>query len=180
MLLLRCVPIVFAIDACILSIPVHADNTTRPLRVPNDAILRAPEADDPSQAMPTSAMIINAVTPTELPTESDYGLDGIRSKESPAGKKTGRYCLPGFLRSGFPQCVGRFAMPSITCAHRVGYVGGSTVLGGENRRAHEGTFGFDYSGRWFHRMTWLHWSHGSRYQGGAGRYQTEGPHLFPE
>ena len=107
-------------------------------------------------------------------------LSGPRGKESPSGSKYGRYCENAFERAGFPNCIGRFAKPSTDANHQVGYVGGGTLFGGTSRRQDEGTFGMDYAGHWFSRKTWLRWSHGGRYQGGAGRYETEGPRLLPE
>ena len=107
-------------------------------------------------------------------------LTGKRGQETPSGSKYGRYCENAFERAGFPNCIGRFAKPSTDAYHQVGYVGGGTLFGGTNRRKDEGTFGMDYAGYWFHRKTWLKWSHGGRHQGGAGRYETEGPRLLPE
>ena len=107
-------------------------------------------------------------------------LAGRRGSENPSGCKNGRYCKSGFLRAGLPNCIGRFAKPSLDAYHQVGYVGGGTLFGGSCRRTEEGTFGMDYSGHWFARKTWLRWSHGERYQGGAGRYESEGPRVLPE
>jgi len=111
---------------------------------------------------------------------SDLPLTGLRGKETPSSPKSGRYCENAFSRSGFPNCIGLFAKTSTDSAHQVGYVGGGTWFGGERRRTNEGTFGMDYSGSWFSRLTWMQWSHGDRHQGGAGRYETEGPRLLPE
>lgn len=111
---------------------------------------------------------------------SELPLSGPRGQETPSGSKYGRYCQNGFYRSGFPNCIGLFAKPSTDSDHRVGYVGGGTLFGGSSRRIDEGTFGMDYAGHWFSRKTWLNWSHGDRFQGGAGRYETEGPRLIPE
>ena len=111
---------------------------------------------------------------------SESPLSGPRGKETPSGTRQGRYCENDFRRSGFPFCIGRFAAPSTDSFHQVGYVGGGTLFGGTGRRSNEGTFGMDYSGFLFSRKTWLKWSHGGRSQGGAGRYETEGPRLLPE
>ncbi len=111
---------------------------------------------------------------------SELPLNGPRSKETPSGGKHGRYCENAFLRAGFPNCIGRLAKPSTDTNHQIGYVGGGTLFGGSSRRIDEGTFGMDYAGHWFSRKTWLKWSHGERHQGGAGRYETEGPRLLPE
>lgn len=116
-----------------------------------------------------------------------YALEN-RGKESPAGKPTGRYCTDGMHRAGLPSLPGVFAKPGTDPQHSVGYVGGSTPfkgphsggLQGERRRPSEGTFGYDYSGLYFQRNTWLLWTHGRREQGGFGRYETDGPRILPE
>ena len=110
-----------------------------------------------------------------------YSLEG-RGKEVGAGPKSGRYCEPGMGRAGFPFCIRFAAKPGTDPDHSLGYVGGGSPfrLWGERRAVDEGTVGMDYSGWLFQRKTWLAWSHGGLYQGGAGRYQTEGPRLLPE
>ena len=125
------------------------------------------------------------LTKTEVKSASktlfpELPLTGPRGKETPSGSKNGRYCENAFERAGFPNCIGRFAKPSTDAYHQVGYVGGGTLFGGTSKRKDEGTFGMDYAGHWFSRKTWLKWSHGVRYQGGAGRYETEGPRILPE
>jgi hypothetical protein len=113
--------------------------------------------------------------------ESTYVLEG-RGKEIGAGRRYGRYCEPGMERAGYPYCVRAVAHPSPDCYHSLGYVGGGTPFRfwGERRYIHEGTVGLDYTGRFFSRKTWLLWSHGGLYQGGAGRYETDGPRILPE
>lgn len=116
-----------------------------------------------------------------------YTLEN-RGKETPAGKPYGRYCTDGSQRAGLPSIPGLFAKPGVDPQHSVGYVGESSpfkgphsgVLQGEARRQSEGTFGYDYSGLYFKRNTWLLWTHGRREQGGAGRYETDGPRILPE
>jgi hypothetical protein len=113
--------------------------------------------------------------------EGTYFLEG-RGIEKGAGRRSGRYCEPGLQRAGNPDCISRHAQPRIDRDHTVGYVGGGTPFPhwGECRTSQEGTFGMDYSGWLFHRKTWLLWSHGGLYQGGAGRYESEGPRILPE
>jgi len=147
-------------------------------RTPNDRMLqqaegrtrevRAPIVFD--EVLPRDTVELNSLI-------GDVPLPSGRGNEEPSGSKYGRYCQNGFARAGFPFCIGRFAKPSTDANHQVGYVGGGTLFGGSGRRSDEGTFGMDYSGSWFSRKTWLEWSHGVRYQGGAGRYETEGPHI---
>lgn len=116
-----------------------------------------------------------------------YSLEN-RGVETPTGKKTGRYCTDGMQRSGSPWIPGIFATWGTDPQHTVGYVGGSTpfkgphsgVLQGDCRRPTEGTFGYDYTGLYFKRNTWLLWTHGRREQGGLGRYETDGPRILPE
>jgi hypothetical protein len=158
-----------------------ADETGRILRSPDNSIL----LDTGSENSRGADNFVTTTFPawienSKVPAVEDYQMDGVRGNESPAGPKHGRYCENGFERSGLPFCLGRFAKPSITSSHMIGYVGGGTAYGGERRTATEGTFGLDYSGNWFARKSWLKWSHGGRHQGGQGRYETEGPRLLPE
>jgi hypothetical protein len=103
-----------------------------------------------------------------------------RGKESPAGPICGRYAENGCKRSGV-EGLSRFAQCSVSAKQSVGYVGGGgSLLSGSQRYTHEGTFGLDYSGHWFHRKVWLLWNHGAKEQGGAGAYATDGPRILPE
>jgi len=113
--------------------------------------------------------------------EATYALEG-RGVEQGAGKRWGRYCEPPMERAGDPQCISRHAQPSTDRDHTLGYVGGGTPLHlfGECRRLDEGNVGMDYSGWLLQRKTWLMWSHGALHQGGAGRYETDGPRILPE
>ncbi len=95
-----------------------------------------------------------------------------------ADKLRGRYCLPDYIRSGWPRCIGTLARPDICRDYSLGYVGGSAHWFGEPRTCQEGTVGLDYQGWFFARRTWLQWTHGRRYQGGDGKYATDGPKLL--
>jgi hypothetical protein len=55
------------------------------------------------------------------------------------------------------------------------YVGGGLPFRGEPRYPNEGTWGWDYLGWTLHRSVRLNWSHGCRYQGGPGKYDTNLP-----
>lgn len=80
-------------------------------------------------------------------------------------------------RAGYPQRVSCIAAPSDTGAY-IGYlVGGGVHCGGEGPNRLDGTWGWDYSGRWLHRHIFLLWTHGARYQGGTGAYKSDGPHI---
>ena len=150
-------------------------------RAPDDRMLQQPERISREVRAPVPLDEIAPSAKTELSSLfSELPLSGPRGSETPSGSKTGRYCQNGFYRAGFPNCIGLFAKPSTDPYHQVGYVGGGTLFGGSSRCIDEGTFGMDYSGHWFSRKTWLKWSHGNRHQGGAGRYETEGPRLIPE
>jgi len=85
-----------------------------------------------------------------------------------------------FDRAGNPQCISPLAKPTES-PHEQGYYvgGGARVMSrcGEERREHEGTWGVDYTGIIVHKKTNLGWWHGSRYQGGVGSYETDGPRL---
>ena len=159
---------------------VHASDPRPKTRSPNDRMLQAGEAIREVRApVDFNAPHENASEESNLAL-SELPLSGPRGKEIPSGIRRGRYCENDFRRSGFPFLIGRFASPSTDSFHQVGYVGGGTLFGGTGRRSIEGTFGMDYSGFLFSRKTWLKWSHGERSQGGAGRYETEGPRLLPE
>ena len=168
-----------------MSLECGADDDLIAIAMPNESIwqkpkLRSLETFDLEirQASSSSSTSKEAIAKSESPL--DYRLNGVRGKESPKVLESGRYCENGFKRAGMPLCVGRFAKPSITCSHMIGYVGGGTAFGGQRRTSQEGTFGMDYSGKWFSRKSWLKWSHGERFQAGAGRYETDGPRLLPE
>ena len=149
-------------------------------RSPNDRMLQTGEAIREVRApVDFNGPSDNSKVQSNL-VLSELPLPGPRGQETPSGIRSGRYSENDFRRSGFPFCIGRFAMPSTDSFHQVGYVGGGTLFGGSGRRSHEGTFGMDYAGFLFSRKTWLKWSHGTRPQGGAGRYETEGPRLLPE
>lgn len=75
--------------------------------------------------------------------------------------------------AGYPFCLSKHAVPSDT-GHYDGYrVGGGSAFHGDGPCVDEGTWGWDYTG--IGSIVRLGWSHGRRYQGGYGRYQTEGP-----
>ena len=83
-------------------------------------------------------------------------------------------------RAGYPLLLSPLACPSDTGAY-VGYlVGGGAVRyhKGDPPYPADGTWGWDYAGRWFPRRVMLLWWHGRRYQGGVGSYRTDGPHLL--
>lgn len=85
-----------------------------------------------------------------------------------------------FERAGNPQCISPLAKSAESPYEEGYYVGGGARVksrGGEERRHHEGTWGMDYTGIIVHKKTNLGWWHGSRYQGGVGSYQTDGPRL---
>lgn len=173
--------VISCIIACTPASILIADETGRIVRSPDSSILQdmGPENTSGAQNFVPATYPASIEAPRVPPVE-DYPMDGVRGNESPAGPKYGRYCENGFERSELPFCLGRFAKPSISSSHMIGYVGGGTAYGGERRTANEGTFGMDYSGNWFARKSWLKWSHGGRHQGGQGRYETDGPRLLPE
>lgn len=85
-------------------------------------------------------------------------------------------------RAGNPQIISCIAAPSDTGAY-VGYwVGGGCPCQrlGDLPEPHEGTWGWDYSGRCFLRHVCLLWWHGRCCQGGTGAYKTDGPKLRHE
>ncbi len=97
---------------------------------------------------------------------------------APTPRTAPRYFQDPWIRSGGPQRIRRWAIPS-TLANQYsgGWVGGSVPLLGEGRYQHEGTWGVDYDGL-LRKPVWLHWTHRRRYQGGTDGYQTDGPRLL--
>jgi hypothetical protein len=84
-------------------------------------------------------------------------------------------------RAGFPEEVSRWAKPSDTgryTGYQVG--GGARLRRGEPPLAHEGTWGWDYTGGLFQRRVIHNWWHGRRYQGGPGAYRTDGPKVLKD
>ena len=84
-------------------------------------------------------------------------------------------------RDAAPACVQpihKWAIPSAS-GHNFGYYVGGGALSrkrGEQPSEIDGTWGWDYRG-WIIPRVDLLWWHGRRYQGGSGRYQTDGPRL---
>lgn len=77
-------------------------------------------------------------------------------------------------RAGDPLSVSPHAGPARTPAYEGYYVGGGgSILGGDSRRATEGTWGWDYQGLRLPRNVALGWNHGRREQGGTGSYPTD-------
>ncbi len=129
------------------------------------------EIEHPSPNTSTAKSVQHNVTASMPP-------NGI---ETPRGPKCGRYAENGCVRSGCPDCIHPFAKCAVTGDRSVGYIGGGgSLLHGEPRTIEEGAFGLDYSGHWFSRKVWLLWNHGSKHQGGAGAYASDGPRILPE
>ena len=77
-------------------------------------------------------------------------------------------------RAGNPECIS--STPAVGDARLHGYyVGGGSPCIGSPNGPQQGTWGWDYSGRFFHRRICLLWN--CRYQAGLGAYKAEGPHL---
>jgi hypothetical protein len=77
-------------------------------------------------------------------------------------------------RAGCPLQVAWYAVPSDRPQYVGYYVGGGSAIGGTHRGCDEGTWGWDYQGRFLPHRVLLYWSHW-RYQGGVGAYRSEGP-----
>jgi hypothetical protein len=85
---------------------------------------------------------------------------------------------PARLRSGPPR-IACWAIPSNTKADWGYYTGGgSAFCRGQPRLDTEGTWGWDYHGRWIPQRVFLQWWHGRCYQNGAGAYRIDGPQLI--
>lgn len=83
-----------------------------------------------------------------------------------------RYQMDDCLRAGDPNCVYKWASPSITDKYSAWYTGGGAVFKGRGRTAEEGTWGLDYNGLFGHAKTWMNYTCG-KYQGGEGAYDGE-------
>lgn len=112
-----------------------------------------------------------------LPDMPIEDLASLEASGSPPPPRKGRYCEDDAVRAGCPHIVSPFAALSIDCeAYSLGRIGGGTLLGGEPAcTTHDGTWAIDYTGRWIPQYVFLPWSHGMRYQGGYGAYDTEAP-----
>lgn len=180
-MLIKCTTICLAFLVALHSTLVHGAEPRLKMRSPDDSILQQSELIVQEKRNPFDLFAPPPLNPVATPSLfGELPLSGPRGQESPTGNRYGRYCKNSFVRSGYPFCIGLFAQPSTDRYHQVSYVGGGTLFGGSSRKMTEGTFGMDYSGHWFSRKIWLKWSHGARYQGGDGRYETEGPRLLPE
>jgi hypothetical protein len=84
----------------------------------------------------------------------------------------------GDCRAGHPQQVAWYAHPSETLQYTGYYVGGGSAFGGSCRCCTEGTWGWDYHGKFLPHRVILYWS-GGRYQGGTGAYKPNG-HPVPD
>lgn len=91
----------------------------------------------------------------------------------PAGDSPARH-----QQAGWPKCVAWWAIPSDTGAYCGYLVGGGCPYHcvADAPTTAEGTWGWDYVGRWFQRNVNLGWWHDRRE--GGGTYQTEGPRLL--
>jgi hypothetical protein len=82
-------------------------------------------------------------------------------------------------RAGWPHCHWKWAEVQDECDYTGYYVGGgSSAIFGRGRCAEEGTWGWDYSGNWFHRRVRLDWFYRPHSQGGTGAYRPDGPRVL--
>jgi hypothetical protein len=91
-------------------------------------------------------------------------------------------------RAGYPRALAHHIEPTNTAGGVGYYVGGGVPVGhrhayadGACRRRDEGTWGWDETGTVHlrHRVI-LGWSHGYKYQGGMGAYETDGHVVLPD
>jgi hypothetical protein len=82
-------------------------------------------------------------------------------------------------QAGCPRNIAWWAIPSDTGRYTMYLVGGGCPCPrlADPPLPCEGTWGWDYVGRWLHPDVILGWWHGRCYQGGTGAYQTDGPVL---
>lgn len=111
-----------------------------------------------------------------IATLAAYGEPAVRTQ-----RKAFESTLEGSqVRAGYPFELRRLSRATYTPDYEAGYVGGGVPAwgGGRGPTVHEGTWGRDYVGNRYLRQVWLRWSDGTRYQGGGGTYQTDGPKIF--
>ena len=84
-------------------------------------------------------------------------------------------CIDRYALSGYNQNVAWWAIPSDTGAYTMYRVGGGCVFPSlaEPPYPSDGTWGWDYLGRWCRSHVILGWWHGRQYQGGSGYYNTD-------
>jgi hypothetical protein len=84
-----------------------------------------------------------------------------------------------FQRAGNPQEISPLARLGDSGGFIGYYVGGGAVSRrrGDGPYVNEGTWGWDFQGKFLERRVNLLWWHGRRTQGGSGAYKTEGPVL---
>lgn len=89
-----------------------------------------------------------------------------------------------FARAGNSNMVSKLAGPSLTRGNILIPVGGGVPAIVHKRSSGpagplDGTWGMDWSGRWFHRHVNLRYAFAPRLQGGAGAYATNEKHHVP-
>lgn len=72
--------------------------------------------------------------------------------------------------------VAPWARPTLGRFHTGGWVGGGVSRRARAAGSQEGTWGWDFQGR-FGKRIWLGWSLDGRHQGGTGAYGTDGPRI---
>ena len=110
-------------------------------------------------------------------------LASTTSHTAPAGEPSKHVWIPrrpvdDDQRTGHPQMVGRGAHPSDTGHYWGGYVGGGAACDGYARRVDQGTWGWDYTGIVIPKRVFLNWWQGTKSQGGASTYKTDGPRVL--
>jgi hypothetical protein len=87
-------------------------------------------------------------------------------------------CCEEVERAGCPRDVSRWARVQNPCFYTGYYLGGSAASD-ENVRQfwNQGTWGWDYSGKYIARLVRLDFRCSPQYQGGAGNYRPDGPRV---
>jgi len=88
-------------------------------------------------------------------------------------------CQDRHEQAGWPRCIAWWAIPSDRYGYTMYQVGGDCPLRSlaDPPRPDEGTWGWDYVGRWLHRNVILGWWHERRPEVGESTYKTDGPNL---
>jgi hypothetical protein len=108
-------------------------------------------------------VLVAASAPADNAPADKAPVESPSVKESPCVKPD--YQLP----------IAWWAQPAESPYEWGYYVGGGLPVKGEPRYLNEGTWGWDYLGWVIPRCVRLNWSHGCRYEGGPGKYDTNLP-----
>jgi hypothetical protein len=108
-----------------------------------------------------------------------FGQVTVTNQEATGPLPPAPCCVDRHQQAGWPRSIAWWAIPSDRCGYTMYRVGGDCPLRcvADPPRADEGTWGWDYVGRWFRRNVILGWWHERRPEVGESTYKTDGPNL---